>query len=265
MPSGDARTASELAAMAEQAGWDGFFVWEPVWGIDAWVCLTAAAMTTQRIRLGTMLTPLSRLRPWQLAGQAATLDHLSGGRVVLAVGLGAPDTGWTEFGEVTDIRQRAEMLDESLAIIAGLWRGQPFAFEGKRYRVQACDFQPPPPPLQTPRIPIWVVGLLSSQRSLRRALAWDGLLPSVRDDKGGYRPLRPADIEAIRSRVAENDAYNVIVEGTTSAQDREAARTAVAPWQDAGATWWIEANWTAPRDLRGHPLVRERILAGPPR
>src|SRR5512139_1712863 len=114
LPYGDASTAAEMAYAAEQAGWNGFFVWEPVWGIDAWVCLTAAAMSTQRIRLGTMLTPLSRLRPWQLAGQAATLDQLSGGRVVLSVGLGATDTGWAEFGEETDIRVRAARLDEGL-------------------------------------------------------------------------------------------------------------------------------------------------------
>ncbi|HSJ60770.1 MAG TPA: LLM class flavin-dependent oxidoreductase, partial [Jiangellaceae bacterium] len=89
LPSGDARTAAETAAIAEQAGWDGFFVWEPVWGVDAWVCLAAAAMRTKRIKLGTMLTPLSRMRPWKLASETATLDNLSGGRVILSVGLGA--------------------------------------------------------------------------------------------------------------------------------------------------------------------------------
>lgn len=265
MPSGDARAAAELAALGEHAGWDGFFVWEPVWGVDAWVCLTAAAMSTQRIRLGTMLTPLSRLRPWQLAGQAATLDQLSGGRVVLSVGLGATDTGWAEFGEETDIRVRAARLDEGLAILDGLWRGQPFTFEGKHYRLRPCDFQPPPPPVQVPRIPIWVVGSLSSARSMRRALAWDGMLPSVRDAAGGYRPLEPADLGVLSARGDLRTGYEVIVEGTTSATDAGAARDAVAPWQAAGATWWIEANWAAPRDLRGHPLVRERIAAGPPR
>ncbi len=265
MPSGDARTAAELAAIGERAGWDGFFVWEPLWGIDAWVCLTAAAMATQQIRLGTMLTPLSRLRPWQLAGQAAALDNLSGGRVVLAVGLGAPDTGWASFGEETDVRLRAERLDEGLAIVDGLWRGQPFTFEGKHYRLQPCDFQPPPPPVQAPRIPIWVVGRLSSSRSMRRALAWDGLLPSVHDEAGGYRPLVPADLAACAARGELRAGYDVIVEGTTSANDAGGARDVVAPWQAAGATWWIEANWAAPPDLRGHPLVRERIAAGPPR
>src|ERR671936_453721 len=95
-PFQDARLASECAREAEAAGWDGFFVWEPVWGIDAWMQLTAAAMTTQRIRLGTMITPLSRMRPWELAGKAVTLDRLSNGRTILAVGLGAVDTGWAE-------------------------------------------------------------------------------------------------------------------------------------------------------------------------
>src|SRR3712207_9453887 len=102
LPRGDARAAADLAREAEQAGWDGFFVWEPVWGIDAWVSLAAAAMVTERIRLGTMLTPLSRMRPWKLASETVTLDHLSGGRVILAVGLGAVDTGFAAFGEVTD-------------------------------------------------------------------------------------------------------------------------------------------------------------------
>jgi len=112
LPIGDARTATNFAHEAEAAGWNGFFVWEPVWGIDAWVCLTAAAMTTEHIRLGTMLTPLSRMRPWKLASETATLDNLSKGRVILAVGLGAIDTGFAEFGEAIDRKMRAELLDE---------------------------------------------------------------------------------------------------------------------------------------------------------
>jgi len=120
LPSGDARVAADLAYEAEQAGWDGFFVWEPVWVWDAWVSLAAAAMRTERIRLGTMITPASRMRPWKLASETVTLDHLSGGRVILSVGLGATDTGFDAFGEVTDRRTRAELLDESLDIITGL-------------------------------------------------------------------------------------------------------------------------------------------------
>ena len=110
LPWGDARIAADFAYEAERAGWDGFFVWEPVWGADAWVALTAAAMRTERIRLGTMLTPLARMRPWKLASETATLDHLSNGRVILAVGLGALDSGFENFGEVPDRKTRAELL-----------------------------------------------------------------------------------------------------------------------------------------------------------
>src|ERR687893_1811835 len=133
-PGGDARTAADFAKAAEHAGWDGFFVWEPVWGVDAWVSLTAAAMQTERIRLGTMLSPLSRMRPWKLASETATLDRLSGGRVILAVGLGAIDTGFAAFGEVTDRTTRAELLDEGLDILTGLWRGGAFHHAGGKYK-----------------------------------------------------------------------------------------------------------------------------------
>jgi alkanesulfonate monooxygenase SsuD/methylene tetrahydromethanopterin reductase-like flavin-dependent oxidoreductase (luciferase family) len=142
-PGGEARTAAEFAQQAEAAGWDGFFAWEPVWGVDAWVSLTAAAMRTERIRLGTLITPLSRMRPWKLASETATLDRLSNGRVILSVGLGAVDTGFEAFGEVTDRRTRAELLDEGLEILTGLWRGQPFQFQGKHYTVKPTDFQVP--------------------------------------------------------------------------------------------------------------------------
>src|SRR5919202_1949683 len=157
LPTGDARTAADFAHAAEQAGWDGFFVWEPVWGIDAWISLAAAAMRTEHIRLGTDLTPLSRMRPWKLASETVTLDHLSHGRVILSVGLGALDTGFECFGEVTDRRTRAELLDEGLEILTGLWEGQPFRYDGRHYRVQETNFMVPPPPAQRPRIPIWVV------------------------------------------------------------------------------------------------------------
>ena len=97
LPRGDARTAADFALQAEASGWDGFFVWEPVWGIDAWVSLAAAAMVTEKIRLGTMLSPLSRMRPWKIASETATLDNLSNGRVILSVGLGSTDTRFNDF------------------------------------------------------------------------------------------------------------------------------------------------------------------------
>ena len=269
LPYGDARTAAELAFEAEQAGWDAFFVWEPVWGIDAWVCLTAAAMRTQRIRLGTMLTPLSRMRPWELASKTATLDQLSNGRVILSVGLGAVDTGFAEFGEVTDRKTRAELLDEGLNILTGLWRGQPFSYDGQHYHVKPCNFFPPPPPVQQPRIPIWVVGAWRRDKSLQRALRYDGLLPNVLGDDGKIREMTPADVRAMREYVSTHRSaatpYDLVVEGRTPGDDRDAASSIIQPWIDAGATWWIEALWPAPDQPTEPDGLARRIKQGPPR
>src|SRR3954467_6786736 len=148
LPAGDARAVADLAYQSRQAGWDGVFVAETVWGVDAWVSLTAAAMVTERIRLGTLLSPVSRMRPWTLASETATLDRLSNGRVTLSVGLGAIDTGFAEFGEVTDRKTRAALLDEGLDILTGLWRGQPFSYDGAHYQIKPTSFFPPSPPVQ---------------------------------------------------------------------------------------------------------------------
>ena len=154
-------------------------------------------MQTERIHLGTMLTPLSRMRPWKLASETATLDRLSNGRVILSVGLGAVDTGFEAFGEVTDRKTRAELLDEGLDILTGLWRGQPFSYNGGHYQIKETSFYPPPPPVQQPRIPIWVVGAWPRMKSMRRALRYDGLLPNVLGDEGQPRETTPDDIRDI--------------------------------------------------------------------
>ena len=269
LPYGDARAAAEFARQAEAAGWDGFFVWEPVWGIDAWVALTAAAMLTERIRLGTLLSPLSRMRPWKIAGETATLDNLSNGRVILSVGLGAIDTGFAAFGEVTNRKLRAELLDESLDILTGLWRGQPFNYEGKHYRIKEATFYPPPPPVQQPRIPIWVVGAWPRMRSMQRVLRYDGWLPVVMDEQNQIRQTTPEDLSEMRTYIAENRSastpFDIVMEGQTPGNNPKQAAEIVQPWATAGATWWIEALWEAPRDAQGQELIRQRILDGPPR
>lgn len=260
LPKGDARTAAETAALAERAGWDAFFVWEPVWGVDAWVCLTAAAMRTDRIRLGTMLTPLSRMRPWKLASETATLDNLSGGRVILSVGLGATDTGFAEFGEVTERRTRAELLDEGLDILTGLWAGQPFSHTGKHYTVRPTTFMPPAPPVQQPRIPIWVVGAWGHTRSMARALRYDGLLPHVDQRVSPHLVAQMrAHADAVRGPGA--GPYDIVIEDVTPAGDPRAAAAKVQPYADAGATWWIESPWDFADD---HAKVLQRVGAGPP-
>lgn len=268
IPSGDVPEIVEMAAVAENAGWDGFFVWEPVWGIDAWVCLAAAAMRTTRIRLGTMITPVSRMRPWKLAGETMSVDRLSNGRVILSVGLGAVDTGFEQVGEEVDKRTRAELLDEGLAIITGLWHGQPFQFDGQHYQIKPIEFMLPPPPVQQPRIPIWVVGAWPYEKSMQRVLRYDGLLPNVMDENRHHRPATPQDLREMVAYVAEHressTPFDFVIEGTTPGDDPAGTAEIVQPWQEAGATWWIEALWSAPRDETGRAQVRRRVQQGPP-
>jgi alkanesulfonate monooxygenase SsuD/methylene tetrahydromethanopterin reductase-like flavin-dependent oxidoreductase (luciferase family) len=258
---GDPRTIAQLAAEAEAAGWDGVFYYDGVAIsgedlFDPWVVMAAMAMRTERVRLGAIVTPPSRRRPWKLARETMTLDVLSHGRLVLPVGLGAlDDAGFGNVGEPTDLRVRAELMDESLAILEGLWSGESFAFEGRHYRFGPMTFRPQP--LQQPRIPVWVVGVWPHERSLRRALRWDGILPQthdpavIREIVGFATSQRPAE--------ARDRSWDVVVDGTTSVDDpSDLAR--VGELADAGATWWIEADWND----RRIGAMRARIAAGPP-
>jgi len=264
LPYGDARVVAELAKQAEETGWDGFFVWDPVWGIDPWVSLAAAAMVTDRIRLGTMITPLSRRRPWKLAGETATLDRLSNGRVILSVGLGALDTGFDAFGEVADRKTRVELLDEGLDILTGLWRGQPFSYEGKHYHIKETAFYPPPPPVQQPRIPIWVVGAWPKEKSIRRALRYDGLLPAKMDANGKFLEVTPEDIRAMKAFIEQNRTedtkFDIVIEGRTPAGDSKKFAAKLRRWEEAGTTWWIEGLWDEKPEV-----FRARLAKGPPR
>ncbi|MFC9692659.1 LLM class flavin-dependent oxidoreductase [Kribbella sp. NPDC056951] len=275
MPAGDARAAAELAALAEEHGWDGFFVWESIWGIDAWVMLGAAAMVTERIRLGTMLTPLPRRKPWDVAGQSSTVDNLSNGRVILSVGLGV--TGEQRFWIFEDDpgrKVRAELMDESLDMLQHLWRDQPFEFTGQHYRSQKLpELVPPapPPPVQQPRIPTWVVGAWPRPKSMRRAALQDGWLPYYApvDGPGELTPeLLAEGVAWIRQERATHsltmDDYDIVVEGTTSATDPAAAET-VRPWAEAGATWWIDADWSSQDPTTVRTTAEHRLKAGPPR
>jgi alkanesulfonate monooxygenase SsuD/methylene tetrahydromethanopterin reductase-like flavin-dependent oxidoreductase (luciferase family) len=263
-----AREFADLAVTAEEAGWDAIFTWEAVWGQDAWVTLTAAAMQTSRIRLGTMLTPLPRIRPWELAGRVATLDDLSGGRVQLAVGLGALHPGWLAFERDEGRPVRAQKLDEGLAIYDGLMRGQPFSYAGTHYSVAPTDFFPPPAPVQQPRVPVWVVGAYPARRSMARAAQWDGVIPT-KLDRTDDNPFGPADLPPMVSRLKEIrerdglpwEGYDVVAEGVS--EPGAAGDATVAEWVDAGATFWVESDWSMGDDaVERH---RRRIEAGPPR
>lgn len=266
LPFGDARVAADCAQHAEAAGWDAFFVWEPVWGVDAWISLTAAAMATKTIRLGTMLTPLPVLSPWKLASETATLDNLSGGRVILSVGLGAADTGFANFGLPVDRKIRAERLDEGLDILTGLWNGQPFQYDGNQYQLKPTEFTSPPPLMQKPRIPIWVVAAWPKMKSMHRAMKYDGILPNFMGTDGKVRMGPPAleeiqeMIRFVRQEIEPGRSYDIILEGETDPAKPETLNI-VRSYRDAGATWWIEASWNATEPVS----VLDRIKAGPPR
>jgi alkanesulfonate monooxygenase SsuD/methylene tetrahydromethanopterin reductase-like flavin-dependent oxidoreductase (luciferase family) len=253
VPWADAGEVADLAAVAEEAGWDGLFVWEPVWGVDAWISLGLAAVRTSRLRLGTMLTPPSRRRPAELASQVATVDRLSKGRVILSVGLGAPDSGFEAFGEETDRRTRAELVDECLDVVTGLWTGQPFSYSGRHYRIAPTSFPTIGATVQQPRVPIWCVGAIDRPRSMQRALRWDGLLPQV----VGGDPVTLEQIEKIRAELGDR-AYDIVIEG-------EGSQHSPAAWAEAGATWWIESMWGAMNESQPVLAAEDRLREGPPR
>jgi hypothetical protein len=261
LPGGTATEQVELALLAEQAGWDGVFVWEAAYGPDPWSMLAAIAARTSRVRLGTMLTPLPWRRPWKVASQVATLDQLSRGRAILAVGVGATDTDLPDTGEVTDVRGRAELLDEGIDLIRTLWEGGR-RFSGKHYRYQTgrLDLSSAVAPVQT-RIPIWVVAVWPAPKSMRRALRCDGVIPQYQQaDRDGRLPTGE-DARVIRTWLTEQGVppvFDLIADGETPADDPVAAAAVVHDWADSGCTWWLETRWEA-RDQ-----MRERIAAGPP-
>lgn len=256
----------DLARTAEDAGWDGFFVGDSIWSPDPWVTLAAIAAQTERIRLGPLLTPVSRRRPWKLASESATLDQISNGRAILVVGMGALDTGFANLGEETDLKTRAGLLDEGLELVARFWNQELFDFEGEHYQVKALNYKHPAP-VQQPRIPVWVVGLWPYQKSVERALRWDGWVAAVRDTEGnGYLATRPDHIremaEHVRQHRTQPGPFDIIVEGESPLGDRVAAAEVVRPFEDAGATWWIESTWHHAGDL---DFLRRRVEQGPPR
>ena len=259
----------ELGVAAEEAGFDGFFLWDhivfsnrddgpPI--IDPWLVLAVVAARTSRIRLGTMITPVPRRRPWQLARQTASLDRLSGGRLILGVGIGSPAYGdFGIFHEPSGDRARADMLDEGLAVLDGLWSGERFSYAGQHFTVDPVRFTPVP--VQRPRVPVWVGGVLPATRPIARAARWDGVVPIRFARRSLIRPS-VADIADVRERVTaargSADGYDVVVWAEVAARPADVPALA-APYQAAGATWWIETAKPEPDWWEG---VTRRVAAG---
>ncbi|MEV8508173.1 LLM class flavin-dependent oxidoreductase [Actinoplanes sp. NPDC051475] len=261
LPGGTAPEQLDQAVLAERSGWDGVFVWEAASGVDAWGLLAAVAARTTRIRLGTMLTPLPWRRPWKVASQVATVDQLSGGRAVLGIGVGALTTDLPETGEVTDLRQRAAMMDDAIDLMRTVWAGGT-SHHGPHYdyRVDRDDLAEVGRPVQE-RIPIWVVAVWPRPKSLRRVLKCDGVIPG----HGGG----PEEMRAMRAWLTERGApsgLDILAEGETPAGDPAAAWEHVEPWAEAGCTWWMETRWEMPHHTPERMReIRHRIEAGPPR
>lgn len=248
--------AVRLAVEAEDAGWDGCFVWDqiswraPVQQVaDPWVVLAAMATATERVRLGPMVTPLPRRRPVRVARETVTLDRLSAGRLILGVGLGSDRFGgeFSKTGEELDERRRGRMLDESLEVLAAAWSGQPVRHHGEHYTVDDLAFRPRP--VQRPGVPVWAAGFPGNPRPVRRAARLDGFFPANLE-----HPDQLAEVVATLGelRAGAPGPYDVAA-GLPVGVDP-------APYAAAGATWHlVEFEPSVRLDT-----VRAVLRSGPP-
>lgn len=256
---GDPRRAVELAALAEESGWDGYFTWDalltgddPAPNYDPWVILAAVAMATERIRIGTCVAVVPRYRPHLLAMTVATLDVLSGGRMILGVGLGDATVkkNFEAFGEASAVPVRAEKLDEALDVMTRLWTGERVTHHGIHFVVD--DFALTATPVQQPRVPIWVGG--DSPAALRRASRWDGWIgPDA-------NPLNNTadDAKRVRGEIAASQASSRPIDIAWAGRSTPEDQNRIATYSSAGATWWIEI-------LMGPgEQIQRRVALGPP-
>jgi alkanesulfonate monooxygenase SsuD/methylene tetrahydromethanopterin reductase-like flavin-dependent oxidoreductase (luciferase family) len=248
----DVRLLADLAHDADDAGWDGFFLADTIQMVgyetspssDPWIAMTAIVMRTERIRTGLIVSAPPRRRPWQFAKEAATLDQLSGGRLILGVGSGDEhDRAFELFGEERDLKRRAAMLDESLEIFQGLWSGKPYSFEGEHYQIKEITMLPVP--VQQPRIPIWVGWLWPRKRPIDRAARWDGAVPYAMHEDGSFADISPDDLRRMRQLIDErrtaDGPYDIVASGPNlEALTDSRAREALREYADAGATWTFQ-------------------------
>ncbi len=255
---------AELAHEAEDSGWDGYFLWDHIgadWPdavADPWIELAAMALSTSRILIGPIVTPMPRRRPQKLARETVTLDHLSNGRLVLGVGIGS-DSGreYSCYSELPDDKLHGEMLDEGLEVLTRMWSGEKFSYEGQHYSITNAHFLPRP--RQQPRIPIWVAGVWPNKKPFRRAAQWDGVCPMGRD--GVMTPDDFRDMLAYIEEYRTSDApFDVVRGARTPGKDAGEDAAIVAPYAEAGVTWWSEGfDWNDTLEA-----VRARIHTGPP-
>ena len=231
----DPVVVARLAGEAEEAGWHGVFVWDhlrwraPVRQVaDSWITLASIASATERVRLGPMITPLARRRPVKVARETATLDRLSGGRLILGAGLGSDRFGseLSKTGEEMDDRRRGQMLDESLDILTAAWSGELVHHDGPHYTVDGIQFLPRP--VQRPGVPVWAAGFPGNVKPLHRAARCQGFFPV---NLGHPDQLAEAVAAVAGLRAHPSTPYDIAV-GLPPGTDP-------APYAEAGATWWL--------------------------
>lgn len=264
----DAARLASLASEAEEAGWDGFFVmdhlirrqpWQAM--IDPWIAMAAIAVATERIVLGPMVTPLARRRTAIVARQTATLDQLSNGRLVLGVGLGAPDGEFTRFGESADPKRRAAILDESLELLEQLWSGELVTYHGEHEHAEGVQFLPRP---VNGRVPIWVAGGWPSKAPFRRAARYDGIWPIFQDRSALTVDAFIDCVETtseFRKQAGEDGPFDNCFSSSSPGSSDPETTERIGRLVAAGMTWWLESLPAADKSFE---QLRERVIAGPP-
>ena len=268
----DIEILMDLCRDAEKVGWDGIFLWDHmifstrlknnnqnnIPFVDPWIALTAISTITTRVKIGTYITPLPRRRPWKLAREIVSLDHLSKGRLILGIGLGSPDFEYEGFGEEKNMIVRARKCDEGLEIIKGLCSGKPFKFNGNYYNIKEMTFKPEP---YNGTIPIWIGGRWPNKKPFERASKYDGVCPISATSKN----LNPGDIEEIKNYIKKMrkniENFDIVLAGETP-QEKNIAKKIIIPYIESGMTWWLETI----NDWRGSlEEMKKIILCGPPK
>lgn len=259
----------ELARAAETSGWDGFFLWDHILALpgmavgDPWVTMAAVAQSTTRMRLGMLVTPLARRRPWVLARQTATLDRLSRGRLVVGAGLGDDSVGeFSSFrGEASDPVERGVILDESLELLRLFWSGRDVEWEGRHFAVRSGPFRPRP--VQSP-LPVWVACRWPHRSPMARAARHQGCFPLF--DGGGWDVPAFPDPEAVSAARSQLSAFGapadieIICRGASVAVSQAERADRLAELEGAGMTWWLESFGPDGPGLRA---LEDAARAGP--
>ncbi|NDJ54493.1 MAG: LLM class flavin-dependent oxidoreductase [Chloroflexi bacterium] len=251
---GDAAALMNLAERAESSGWDGVYLWDHIAPptvigmkngdfVDPWVALAAMATRTERVRLGTLVTPLPRRRVTNLARQTVSVDRLSQGRLTLGVGIGGGPDEFDNLGEESAAKIRARQLDEGLDLLTQLWSGTEIQFDGEFNRIRRAQFLPQA--TQQPRVPIWVGGVYPAKAPMRRMARWDGMFPvmTAREPAARLTQLKESIdfVRAEREKHARSGTFDIAYTGVS--RDGSTADTLRLAEQVAalGVTWWLEA------------------------